>query len=317
MVKAGPKELLEPIQLNFRNVFDILNLGIIILDSDYKIQYWNDWMAAYSQRTAEEMIGKNIFDVFPNLNKPVFLRSFKSVLTFGNFYFFSQKLHGHLFPFPSLSSFQSPFEFMQQSCTVCPLRENDGPRVTHLCITVQDVTEIAEYERLLEEMNHRDSLTGVFNRRFFSSRLKEEFERSKRYNRPISMMMIDLDFFKLVNDTYGHQCGDFVLKSVCDTFLSSLRRVDVLARFGGEEFCCVLPETSFENSLLVAERIRSQVEAASYMYEGQPVKVTVSIGVPQPPGPTDTHETFLKNADTALYKAKASGRNKVAVFPDA
>ena len=303
--------------MNFRNVFDILNLGIIILDSDYKIQYWNDWMAAYSRRTAEEMIGQNIFDAFPNLKKPVFVRSFKSVLTFGNFYFFSQKLHGHLFPIPSASSFQSSFEYMQQSCTVCPLRENDGPQVTHLCITVQDVTEIAEYERMLEEINHRDSLTGVYNRRFFTSRFKEEFERHKRYNRLMSMMIIDIDHFKLVNDTYGHQCGDFILKSVCDTFLAGLRRVDVLARYGGEEFCCILPETSFENSLLVAERIRAQVEKACYEYEGHPIKVTVSIGVPRPPGPSDSHEAFLKNADNALYKAKASGRNTVAVFPDA
>ena len=298
--------------MNFRNVFNALNLGIVILDSTYKIRFWNDWMAVQSQKKAEDVLDQNIFDVYPNLNKPIFLRSFKSVFTFGNFYFFSQKLHGHLFPIPTVSSFQTSFEHMQQSCTVCPMREGDGPQVTHICITVQDVTEMVEYEKMLVEINHRDHLTGTYNRRFLTSRLKEEFERHRRYKRSMSLMMIDLDFFKSINDTYGHPCGDFILKSVCDTIHAALRRVDILARYGGEEFCCILPETSFENCLLVAERIRSQIETTSYVYDGQTVKVTVSIGVPRPSEPSDTHETILKNADSALYDAKMSGRNKVS-----
>ena len=301
--------------MNFRNIFDVLNLGVVILDASYKIQFWNDWMALHSGRAEEELLGQSIFDAYPNLNQPVFLRSFKSVFTFGNFYFFSQKLHGYLFPFRTFSSFQTPFDRMQQSCTVCPLRESNEPRVTHLCITVQDVTEVAAYEKFLVEMNHRDSLTGIYNRRFFTSRLKEEFERHRRYNRPISMLMIDIDHFKSVNDTYGHLCGDFLLKSVCGTIQSALRRVDILARFGGEEFCCLLPETTFESSLITAERIRSQVETAFYTYEGQTIPVTVSIGVPQLPGPTDSHERFLVNADHALYEAKKKGRNSIAAFP--
>jgi len=298
--------------VNFRNVFNALNLGIVILDSEYNIQFWNDWMSIQTHNKADDMLGRNIFEVYPNLNKPVFLRSFKSVFTFGNFYFFSQKLHGYLFPIPTLSSFQTSFDRMQQSCTVCPMREGDGPKVTHICITVQDVTEMAEYEKMLIEINHRDYLTGTYNRRFFTNRLKEEFERHRRYKRSMSLMIIDIDHFKAVNDTYGHPCGDFILKSVCDTIQSALRRVDILARFGGEEFCCILPETSFENSMLVAERIRSQVEAASYEYEGQVIKVTVSIGIPKPPEPHDSHESLLRNADNALYEAKVSGRNRVA-----
>ena len=301
--------------MNFRNVFDILNLGIVILDSEYRIRFWNDWMAMHSGRAAEEMVDRHLFDAYPNLNQPVFLRSFKSVFTFGNFYFFSQKLHGYLFPIRTFGSFQTSFDHMQQSCTVCPLREGDGPQVTHICITVQDVTEVAAYEKMLVEMNHRDSLTGTYNRRFFTSRLKEEFERHRRYKRPMSMLMIDIDHFKSVNDTYGHPCGDFVLKSVCGTVQSALRRVDILARFGGEEFCCILPETTYENSMMIAERIRSQVEESSYEYEGKTIRVTVSVGVPKPPGPEDSHEKLLKNADDALYKAKEIGRNIVVSFP--
>ncbi|MBE0603474.1 MAG: GGDEF domain-containing protein, partial [Deltaproteobacteria bacterium] len=165
------------------------------------------------------------------------------------------------------------------------------------------------------EMNHRDSLTGTYNRRFFTGRLKEEFERHKRYKRPMSMLMIDIDHFKLVNDNYGHQCGDHILKSVCGSVQSALRKVDFLARYGGEEFCCILPETTFENSMVLAERIRAIVESTVYDYEGQAVRVTVSIGVPGTPGPDDSPGTFLKNADDALYKAKGIGRNVVASHP--
>ncbi len=301
--------------MNFQGVFDMLNMGIVILDAEYRIRYWNDWMAMNSRNPAAEMLDRNIFDVYPNLNQPVFLRSFKSVFTFGNFYFFSQKLHGHLFPIKVVSSFQTSFEYMQQSCTLCPLREGDGPQVTHICITVQDVTDVAAYEKILVEMTHRDSLTGTYNRRYFTNRLKEEFERHRRYKRPMSMLMIDIDHFKAVNDTYGHPCGDHILKSVCGTVQSALRRVDILARYGGEEFCCILPETGFENSMILADRIRALVESAVYTYEGQDIRVTVSIGVPGTPEPGDSPDTFLKCADDALYKAKETGRNVVVSFP--
>jgi diguanylate cyclase (GGDEF)-like protein/PAS domain S-box-containing protein len=301
--------------MNFRSLFDMMNMGIVILDAEHRIRYWNDWMAMHSRLSAEEMLGRNVFDAFPNLKQPVILRSFKSVFTFGNFHFFSQKLHGYLFPMKVVSSFQASFEFMQQSCTICPLRESDGSGVTRICITVQDVTDVAAYEKMLLEMNHRDSLTGIYNRRFFSGRLKEEFERHKRYKRPMSLLMIDIDHFKAINDTYGHPCGDFILKSVCGTIQSALRRVDFLARYGGEEFCCILPETSFENSTLLAERIRALVEAETYVCEGKEIRVTISIGVPGTPGPDDTPGSFLKNADDALYKAKKTGRNIVVSGP--
>jgi len=301
--------------MNFQSVFDMLNMGIVILDAEYRIRYWNDWMAMNTRKPAEKMLDRNIFDAYPHLNQPVILRSFKSVFTFGNFYFFSQKLHGYLFPIKVFSSFQTAFEHMQQSCTVCPLREGDGSQVTHICITVQDVTDVAAYEKILLEMNHRDSLTGTYNRRFFTSRLKEEFERHKRYKRPMSMLMIDIDHFKSVNDNYGHPCGDYILKSVCGSVQSALRKVDFLARYGGEEFCCILPETAFGNSMILAERIRAIVESTVYDYEGQAVRVTISIGVPGTPGPDDSPDTFLKNADDALYKAKGAGRNVVVSHP--
>lgn len=301
--------------MNFAGVCDILNLGIVILDAEYRIRYWNEWMAMHSGIPPAEMLGRNIYDAYPVLNAPMIRRSFKSVFAFGNFCFFSQKLHGHLFPIRTTGSFQDTFGHMQQSCTVCPLREGDGAGVTHICITVQDVTEVAAYEKLLLEMNYRDSLTGAYNRRYFNTRLKEEFERHRRYRRAMSMLMIDIDHFKAVNDTHGHLCGDHVLKSVSGTIQSGLRRVDILARFGGEEFCAILPETDFEPSLILADRIRALVESAVYTFDGKEIRVTVSVGVPGAPAAGDTPESFLRNADQALYEAKRAGRNVAVSFP--
>ena len=299
--------------MNFQSVFDMLNMGIVILDAEYRIRYWNDWMAMHSRNPAEEMLDRNIFDVYPNLDQPVFLRSFKSVFTFGNFYFFSQKLHGHLFPIKVVSSFQTSFEFMQQSCTLCPLREGDGPQVTHICITVQDVTDVAAYEKILVEMTHRDSLTGTYNRRYFTNRLKEEFERHRRYKRPMSMLMIDIDHFKAVNDSHGHDAGDDVLREFALRIRKAIRNIDLACRYGGEEFVIVMPETDMAVASMVAERLRRRIATEPFVIQkgARQLEVTNSIGIAALNGPDDNAAGILKRADTALYRAKRDGRNRV------
>jgi len=301
--------------MNFSNVFDMLNLGVVILDQEYRIVYWNNWMGMHSEIPAEEVVGRDIFEAFPEIDTPVVRRSFKSVFAFGSFYFFSQKLHDYLFPIRTFSSFDTNYEFMQQSCTFSPLREGEGPEVTHICITVQDVTEIAAYEQVLIQQNLRDSLTNAFNHRFFTMRLAEEVERQHRYGGHLSVMLIDIDHFKEVNDTYGHVCGDFILKSVSDSIQTSIRKMDVMARYGGEEFCCIMPETETVHAAVLAERIRGTIAEEEYVYEGHPIRVTVSIGVSGTvEGKVSTPDSLLKNADAGMYKAKKSGRNSVVSF---
>ncbi|MBN1382148.1 MAG: diguanylate cyclase [Deltaproteobacteria bacterium] len=296
--------------MNFTQVFDMLNLGLVILDKDLHIQYWNNWMATHSGLVKENLIGRNLLDAFPNLDNPIFARSIKSVLTFGNYYFFSQKLHGYLFPMKTSGTFKGEFQMMQQSCTAYPIRE-DNKRISHICITVQDVTEIARYEKALIEMNLRDGLTGAYNRRFLTMRLAEEFERHRRYSRSLSLLMLDLDYFKKINDAYGHQCGDYILKDVCDTISSILRKVDLLIRYGGEEFCCLLPETDLNAALKLAERIRQSIAEKDFLYNDDKIHITVSIGVHEFRGDIDSSDTLLRKADEGLYKAKKAGRNKV------
>lgn len=294
-------------------LFDTINIGLVVIDRDLKVRYWNRWMEFYSGISCECIIGCSLFEFYPNLNSPKFLRNCKSVLTFGSFSFFSQKLHHYLFPFRADSSFESRFEFMQQSCSMGPLRD-EANAIISLYITVQDVTELAAYEHRLLEMNLRDGLTGVYNRRFMEKRLADEYERHVRYGRNFSIIMFDIDFFKKVNDTYGHQCGDFILKSISEKISSMIRKTDFLARYGGEEFCCLLPETNLAAARMLAERFRVAVAEMKSVYQDHEITVTISLGVSELKGQFSSSEALFKMADDALYQAKNSGRNRVVAL---
>jgi diguanylate cyclase (GGDEF)-like protein len=298
----------------FSQIFETVNFGLIILDTELKITHWNHWMARQSGIEAKQITGAPLFDFFPEINTPRFLRNINSVMSFGNFSFFSQKLHHYLFPFKPVGSFKSSmFEHMQQSCTMGPIRDDDN-RITGIFLIVQDVTELASYEQKLVEMNIKDGLTGIYNRRFFQKRLEEEFQRHQRYATKLSLIMFDIDFFKKVNDGHGHQCGDAVLQSVASKIASSIRQTDYLVRYGGEEFCCLLPQTELADAFGLAERFRLLIEAQVTTYQEVNVKVTISLGVSELTA-GDSAESLLKKADEALYQAKNSGRNRVVAMP--
>lgn len=295
---------------DFSQILDTVNLGIVILDTELRVKYWNRWMAFHSGIAPEQITGAPLFDYFPSLNTPKFMRSCKSVLTFGNFAFFSQKLHNFLFPFKPESSFESRFDLMQQSCAMGPLRDGDNT-ITALYLTVQDVTELASYEHRLMEMNMRDGLTGVYNRRFLEKRMEEEFDRHVRYSRSLSVIMFDIDCFKKVNDSYGHLCGDLILKGISGEIAAMLRSTDFLARYGGEEFCCLLPETDLPAAEFLAERFRGRIAGLKHNYQELEIRVTISLGVSTLTQGLPSCHALLKNADDALYEAKRSGRNRV------
>jgi diguanylate cyclase (GGDEF)-like protein len=298
----------------FSQIIDTINIGFVVLDQDLRVQYWNRWMAIYSAKSAESVVGSSIFDFYPHLNNPRFIRNCKSVFAFGHYSFLSQKLHRYLFPFKYPASINVSFEYMLQSCSIFPLRDSDA-KITNICITVQDVTEIVTYENKLITMSKTDSLTGVCNRRYLEERMKEEFARHKRHQRPLSLMVFDLDFFKQINDTSGHQCGDFILMSVVSTVRASLREVDILARYGGDEFCCVLPDTPLSAAFRLAERIRGDVMKQEYRFGDKVIPVTVSIGLSAVDESIESTDSLFKNADDALYEAKRTGRNKAFSIP--
>jgi len=167
----------------------------------------------------------------------------------------------------------------------------------------------------MEQLSVIDPLTNLYNRRFFDDELQRTYGLAVRHGRPVSLLIADIDFFKTINDTFGHATGDLVLREVSNVMASNVRSTDVLARYGGEEFAVILPETRLGAAVTVADRIRSGVEKMNVPGDGMP-HVTISLGVVAAPNPdlaSPTH--FVELADRSLYLAKTKGRNRVE--PDA
>jgi two-component system cell cycle response regulator len=168
----------------------------------------------------------------------------------------------------------------------------------------------SQYHEIVFRMAITDGLTNVANRKQLDTVLAEELPRAQRQGRLLSLLMIDIDHFKSINDTYGHPTGDSVLRGVASMLSKRLRSTDKLARYGGEEFCLVLPETSLSSAVRIAEELRDMVAQQTFAAEGREIRVTVSIGVAAAT-PVMTVEQLYKAADDMLYKAKNSGRNRV------
>ncbi len=168
----------------------------------------------------------------------------------------------------------------------------------------------------LESLVYNDPLTGVYNRLLLNSRLREELARSNRYNWPLAMLMIDIDHFKKINDTYGHLVGDEMLLACTRIFSEHIREEDCLARFGGEEFVVLAPNMTSDNAMLLAERIRQAVVDEHFISSQDTgvIRMTVSIGVSLYPAHARTENELIATADQALYSAKTSGRNRAILF---
>jgi diguanylate cyclase (GGDEF)-like protein len=181
---------------------------------------------------------------------------------------------------------------------------------------------LRQSEDLYRQLAITDPLTGIFNRRHFFQLAMSELQRTCRYGHSLTVIIFDLDYFKLVNDNYGHDIGDQVLQSVANAVRASIRTMDIFARYGGEEFILLLPETGLEAGLALAERLRCRIAATPVPHQPDPIQITLSAGIsvltpsgqPHPMAP-DTLGQLIKHADQALYEAKKSGRNRVQSLP--
>lgn len=159
-----------------------------------------------------------------------------------------------------------------------------------------------------------DPLTGLYNRRHLDSSLEREFLRAKRYQSDLSIAVIDIDFFKKVNDTYGHLCGDYILKETAYLILDTFRKTDLVFRYGGEEFVALLTETSADNAQIPLERLRKNIENYPFKFKNEDIKITISIGASSINNEINSAGEFLDKADQALYSAKNNGRNQLIIF---
>lgn len=167
------------------------------------------------------------------------------------------------------------------------------------------------YHEEIYRLSTVDGLTQIFNKRYFLETLERELSRARRYDRPLALVMFDIDHFKQCNDTFGHRAGDFVLREVADVVRERARKVDVLARYGGEEFAMILPEIDIRGANQFAEKIRVMIAESKFMFEGRHIPVTISIGVAELTPDIATYDDLIKRADARLYKAKQTGRNRV------
>src|SRR5574342_861296 len=185
---------------------------------------------------------------------------------------------------------------------------------SELLARVRVGSRVVQYQQHLEYQTHIDPLTGLFNRRAFEKKMDEEFERAKRYHHPLSLLILDIDNFKLINDTYGHHGGDAVLIKISELLRDKTRQSDFPSRYGGEEFVLVLPETEQDRAFQVATKIHDEIKSFTFGTSTQPFGLTVSIGLSS----TSTRDytdwrQMLNDADQALYVAKNSGKDRVEV----
>lgn len=301
-------------------IVDRVNVGIVVVDPDMKVVLWNQFMEMNSNTPTEAIVGANLFDTFPDLPRKWLEKKIKSVFVLKNFAFTSWEQRPYLFQFRHNRPVTGGVDYMQQNCTFLPIKGNDD-NVEYVCITVFDVTDTSIYQKMLEgalnsleEMSVRDGLTGIYNRHYLEKTLETEFDRVRRYGGVLSLLLLDVDFFKKVNDTYGHQAGDAVLKDIAARMQTIPRNSDTVGRYGGEEFTLLLPNTSLEGACTLAERLRKIIADQPVKYRDLKVDVTVSIGVTQIRDETENYERLLNEADQALYKAKETGRNRVVRF---
>jgi diguanylate cyclase (GGDEF)-like protein/PAS domain S-box-containing protein len=288
-------------QQRFRAIFDqIQDYAIYTLDLEGRIVDWNRTLQRLGGWTAEDVVGKHVSIFFPpsefdaNASGQVLTRAARRG---------SVEIEGRRVR-------KDGSEYWGDA-VVTALPDKDG-NVTGFVVISRDISEQKKREDELLRMATTDPLTGAFNRRYAGERLAEAFDRHKRYANPATAMMIDIDHFKKVNDTYGHDAGDIMLQGLAQLLLGQLRGADMVARWGGEEFLVLMPETRAEPAAVVASRILAAVRATPFVLaDGRRVSITVSIGMASLTPEIASGDELVKRADNALYEAKSGGRDRL------
>ena len=214
---------------------------------------------------------------------------------------------------PLVSFGQSLGVLMLESERAASFQEGDVESMEAVADICATAIQNAHYVERVKQLAYLDGLTGIFNRRYFEMRVVEEIDRARRFNSGMAVLMIDIDQFKRLNDDFGHLLGDEVLRQVSSMFHGQVRKIDVVCRYGGEEFAILLSQTNPQHALGVAEKLRRLVE--TWQFPGVPQSVTISAGVATFPDHGTGRDELVKSADAGLYAAKQGGRNRVLLGP--
>lgn len=301
------------------SVMRSVKLGALVVDAEQHIVLWNRWIEQRALLTSLHP-GVLFAEVFPDMLNGRTHAAIREALANNFPSLISQTLNKAPFPLYGSTADASRNLRLQQAIQVIPFEVRGLPR--HCLVQITDVSKVVLREKLLREqsavlrtLSYTDGLTGIANRRHFDERLAEECARSRRSGTGLSLFIIDIDFFKAYNDTYGHLQGDNCLREVAQTLAGVLQRPgDMVARYGGEEFAAILPETDHQGAMRMADAMRQAVQALALEHGDSAVApcVTVSIGVgTHLPTGVEDEKTLIEATDLGLYKAKAAGRNRV------
>ncbi|MGM0524615.1 MAG: GGDEF domain-containing protein [Pseudomonadota bacterium] len=291
-----------------------IEVGLVVFDRDYNVEVWNGFMENHSGISSVAARDKNLFKLLPTLPKSWFEYKTDSVLKLGIQAHCNWQQEAHSLFFDNVRPFTAQSEFMFQNITLFPLYSTDK-KVERVCALIYDVSEEANNLLQLQSISRTDALSQLCNRGYWQESFEQEFARCRRYGDSASVILLDIDHFKPVNDNYGHQAGDKAIQLIADIIKENQRETDICGRYGGEEFAVTLPKTSLDEAELVAERLRQQIQKTPLEFteddKKQSIQLTVSLGVAEFSPSFSKADEWLQQADNALYSAKKSGRNRV------
>jgi len=290
--------------------FDALPDPIFVINEDGNFIKALGGNASYLYQGSEHFEGKYIKDIFSSSLAQEFQLAVTQAINSNKLVIIEHEIHPN-----DLKAFDVGVSSNWFEGRIYPIRQRGNDKRVVLCVTINK-TESKLMEQKLLQLAETDPLTGAFNRRFFNNSLTRAIAEFTRYNNVFSLLMIDVDHFKNLNDTFGHDIGDEVLKGLVNICHDVLRDIDIFARYGGEEFMILLPHTSGEEACIVADRIRRALAQASTVIDSKKISYTASIGVTQVKTNDEKIEQLTKRVDLALYQAKDSGRNKVCYNSD-
>lgn len=297
-----------------------LDVGLLVVDRQYNVQLWNSFMANHSGVPASDIQQHNLMAAFKELPSDWLRRKLDAVFMLKNPSYISWEQRPFLFEFKSHRPITGRAPFMYQNVSLIPLTSPNGD-VNHVGILIYDVTDVAMTRLQLQAANAKlkglsreDRLTGLFNRGYWEECLDHEFSRFQRTQVKSSLVMLDIDHFKAINDTYGHPAGDEVIRHLANLLASLARKTDIVGRYGGEEFGVVLVDTDSVNAEIYCERVRRAAESIEVAAGGEKISFSVSLGLSELQEETTTPAQWITQADQALYHAKQNGRNRFSVF---
>lgn len=294
------QEALQDSEDKFRAIATGAQDAIIMMDGHGRITLWNQSAQRIFHYTAQEMMGRNPHELMAPAK---YLERFEAAYPR-----FQQTGQGDVIGKTiELSALRKGGEIFPIELSLSSVKIKNQ---WYAIAVVRDITGRKRLEAELTKLATTDALTGINNRHCFLTKAREEFNRSHRYQRAFSMVMIDIDHFKRINDTYGHHTGDVVLREMALAAGKALRENDIFGRVGGEEFSAVLIEADMESAAIISERLRSRIQAMEIKTDKGSIRITVSIGLATRTEGDDEFETVSKRADNALYQAKDLGRNR-------